>query len=308
MNIVYDVIIVGAGPAGMSAAVYGIRAGLSVLVLDRAGMAGGQILNTYEVENYLGFSSISGFELGIKFKEHAEYLGVKIESGTVKKVTCQENSCLLETEEKTYVGKTVVLATGASHAKLQVPGEEELSGMGVSYCATCDGAFFKNRKVAVVGGSDVAVEDAVFLARACEKVYLIHRRNSLRAAKRLQETLMKLPNVEILWDTTVSKINGEDMVESLELSCGEQGEARTLPVSGVFIAVGMQPDTEPFRGIVDMDEKGYVLAGEDCATSNPAVFAAGDVRTKKLRQIITAAADGASAIAGCEAYLSEKAR
>lgn len=304
MDKAYDVIIIGAGPAGMSAAVYGIRAGLSVLMLDKAGMAGGQILNTYEVENYLGFSSISGFDLGMKFKEHAEQLGVTVTNGTVKKIIDQDKYKLVETEEGNYVGKTIVLATGASHAKLLVPGEEEFSGMGVSYCATCDGAFFRNRTVAVVGGSDVAVEDAIFLARVCEKVYLIHRRDRLRAAKKLQEALFKLANVEIIWNTTVTQINGTDMVESLELSNKETKETSMLSVNGVFIAVGMNPNTGMFQGVVDMDEKGYVIAGEDCATSNPSVFAAGDLRTKKLRQVVTAVADGASAIAGCEAYLS----
>lgn len=304
MDKAYDVIIIGAGPAGMSAAVYGVRAGLSVLMLDKAGMAGGQILNTYEVENYLGFSSISGFELGMKFKEHAEHFGITVTNGTVKKIIDQDKYKLVETEEGNYIGKTVVLATGASHAKLLVPGEEEFSGMGVSYCATCDGAFFRNRTVAVVGGSDVAVEDAIFLARACEKVYLIHRRDRLRAAKRLQEALIKLPNVEIIWNTTVTKINGEDTVESLELSNKETKETSALLVDGVFIAVGMKPNTKMLTGLVDMDENGYIIAGEDCATSNPAIFAAGDLRTKKLRQIVTAVADGASAIAGCEAYLS----
>ena len=304
MDKAYDVIIIGAGPAGMSAAVYGVRAGLSVLMLDKAGMAGGQILNTYEVENYLGYSSISGFELGMKFKEHAEHFGITVTNGTVKKIIDQDKYKLVETEEGNYIGKTVVLATGASHAKLLVPGEEEFSGMGVSYCATCDGAFFRNRTVAVVGGSDVAVEDAIFLARACEKVYLIHRRDRLRAAKRLQEALIKLPNVEIIWNTTVTKINGEDTVESLELSNKETKETSTLLVDGVFIAVGMKPNTKMLTGLVDMDENGYIIAGEDCATSNPAIFAAGDLRTKKLRQIVTAVADGASAIAGCEAYLS----
>lgn len=303
MDKAYDVIIIGAGPAGMSAAVYGIRAGLSVLVLEKAGMAGGQILNTYEVENYLGFSAISGFDLGMKFKEHGEYLGITVTSGTVKKIIDQGRFKLVETEEGNYIGKALVLATGASHAKLSVPGEEELSGMGVSYCATCDGAFFRNRTTAVVGGSDVAVEDAIFLARGCEKVYLIHRRDRLRAAKRLQEALLKLPNVEIIWNTTVEKINGEDMVESLELYDKEKKETSTLKTDGVFIAVGMNPNTELFGGLVDMDEKGYIKAGENCITSQPGIFAAGDLRTKELRQIVTAVSDGAAAIASCEKYL-----
>ena len=303
MDKAYDVIIIGAGPAGMSAAVYGIRAGLSILVLEKSGMAGGQILNTYEVENYLGFSSISGFELGTKFKEHGEHLGVTVKSGTVKKVIDQGKFKLVETEEGNYIGKSLILATGASHAKLMVKGEEELSGMGVSYCATCDGAFFRNRTVAVVGGSDVAVEDAIFLARGCEKVYLIHRRDKLRAAKRLQETLLKLSNVEILWNTTVEQIQGEDMVEALELYNKETKEKTALKVSGVFIAVGMNPNTELFKGLVDMDEKGYIKAGETCETSHPGIFAAGDLRTKELRQIVTAVADGASSISSSEKYL-----
>ncbi|MCM1159855.1 MAG: thioredoxin-disulfide reductase [Roseburia sp.] len=303
MDKAYDVIIIGAGPAGMSAAVYGIRAGLSILVLEKSGMAGGQILNTYEVENYLGFSSISGFELGTKFKEHGENLGVTVKSGTVKKVIDQGKYKLVETEEGNYVGKALILATGASHAKLMVQGEEELTGMGVSYCATCDGAFFKNRTVAVVGGSDVAVEDAIFLARGCEKVYLIHRRDKLRAAKRLQEALLKLPNVEILWNTTVEQIQGEDMVEALSIYNKETKAKTVLKVSGVFIAVGMNPNTELFKGLVDMDEKGYIQAGETCETSHPGIFAAGDLRTKHLRQIVTAVADGASAIASSEKYL-----
>ncbi len=188
----------------------------------------------------------------------------------------------METEEQTYLAKSLILATGAKHRKLGVPGEEELSGMGVSYCATCDGAFFRGRTVVVVGGGDVAVEDAIFLARACEKVYLVHRRNELRAARSLQEKLFACKNVEIIWDTVVKEINGEDRVEAVKLENVKTGEKHNLALDGVFIAVGILPNSEGFKGLVDMDGQGYVKAGEDCVTSQPGILAAGDVRTKLL--------------------------
>ena len=197
----------------------------------------------------------------------------------------------------------MIIASGASHSHLGVPGEEELSGMGVSYCATCDGAFFRGKTVAVVGGGDVAVEDAIFLARACEKVYLIHRRDSLRAAASLQKAMMALPNVEICWDSVVKSIDGTDMVDGLTVESLKDGSVRTLKLQGVFIAVGIRPNSEPFLGNIAADERGYLMAGEDCAASMPGVFAAGDIRTKKLRQIVTAVADGANAVEGVQEYL-----
>lgn len=299
----YDMIIVGSGPAGLGAAVYGKRAGLNLLVIEKNPMSGGQVLNTYEVDNYLGLPGIGGFDMGVKFREHAEKMGAEFKEAEVTDIEDMGNYKLVHTSEGDFEAKTLILAMGAQHAKLKVPGEEELAGMGVSYCATCDGAFFKNKTVAVVGGGDVAVEDAIFLARFCEKVYLIHRRDSLRAARVLQDSLRALPNVEILWNTTVSSINGEDMVESLTIKEVTSEEERELSVNGVFIAVGIRPDTAICKDLVACDAGGYVLAGEDTATSAPGIFVAGDARKKPLRQIITAVADGANAVTAAGSFL-----
>ena len=301
----YDLIIIGSGPAGLAAAIYAQRAKLNTLVIERAMVSGGQVLNTYEVDNYPGLPGIGGYELGMKFREHADKLGalfaedevVRVEdegAGKVKRVVG---------EKDTYEAKSLILATGAHHRLLEVPGEKELSGAGVSYCATCDGAFFRNKVTAVIGGGDVAVEDAIFLARMCSKVYVIHRRNELRAAKSLQEKLFSLDNVEMVWDSVAEEICGEGQVDSLKISNVKTGEERTLSLQGVFIAVGITPESQAFEGLVEM-EKGYIKAGEDCATSAPGIFAAGDVRKKNLRQIITAAADGANAVTSAEHYLT----
>ena len=306
MSHIYDLIIIGSGPAGLAAAVYAQRAKLDTLVVEKAMVSGGQVLTTYEVDNYPGLPGIGGYDLGIKFREHADRLGARFVEdevlniqdggkGAIKGVVCQGN---------TYEARSLILATGAVHRKLGVPGEEELAGAGVSYCATCDGAFFRNKVTAVIGGGDVAVEDAIFLARMCSKVYLIHRRNELRAAKSLQENLLSLDNVEVIWDTVADSINGEGMVKSLSLTNVKNGQKRELDVQGVFIAVGITPESRAFEGLVDMDH-GYIRAGEDTVTSAPGIFAAGDVRTKPLRQIITAAADGANAITSVERYLVE---
>ena len=301
----YDLIIIGSGPAGLAAAIYAQRAKLNTLVIERAMVSGGQVLNTYEVDNYPGLPGIGGYELGMKFREHADKLGalfaedevVRVEdegAGKVKRVVG---------EKDTYEAKSLILATGAHHRLLEVPGEKELSGAGVSYCATCDGAFFRNKVTAVIGGGDVAVEDAIFLARMCSKVYVIHRRNELRAAKSLQEKLFSLDNVEMVWDSVAEEICGEGQVDSLKISNVKTGEKRTLSLQGVFIAVGITPESQAFEGLVEM-EKGYIKAGEDCATSAPGIVAAGDVRKKNLRQIITAAADGANAVTSAEHYLT----
>lgn len=306
MSHIYDLIIIGSGPAGLAAAVYAQRAKLDTLVVEKAMVSGGQVLTTYEVDNYPGLPGIGGYDLGIKFREHADRLGARFVEdevlniqdggkGAIKGVVCQGN---------TYEARSLILATGAVHRKLGVPGEEELAGAGVSYCATCDGAFFRNKVTAVIGGGDVAVEDAIFLARMCSKVYLIHRRNELRAAKSLQENLLPLDNVEVIWDTVADSINGDGMVKSLSLTNVKNGQKRELDVQGVFIAVGITPESRAFEGLVDMDH-GYIRAGEDTVTSAPGIFAAGDVRTKPLRQIITAAADGANAITSVERYLVE---
>ena len=301
----YDLIIIGSGPAGLSAAVYGKRAGLNLLVIEKNPMSGGQVLNTYEVDNYLGMPGIGGFDMGMKFKEHADAAGVEYKTASVSAILDEDTVKIVETADGTNLeARTLILATGAEHAALGVPGEETYKGKGVSYCATCDGAFFRQKDVAVVGGGDVAVEDAIYLARMCRKVYLIHRRGNLRAAKGLQDKLTACENVEILWNRTVQDIYGSNLVEGVKLSHVIEKTQEDLSVEGVFIAVGMHPNTEAFRNVVQCDEHGYVMAGEDCATKTPGIFAAGDLRTKQLRQIVTAVADGACAVASVERYLT----
>ena len=299
----YDLIIIGSGPAGLSAAIYAKRAELNVIVIEKEAISGGQVINTYEVDNYPGYKGISGFELSMKFREHCEQLDVTFVQDVVTKVELNGDEKVIFTSSGVeYRSKAIVIATGAVWRKLEVPGEERLKGMGVSYCATCDGAFFKNQEVAVVGGGDVAVEDAIFLARLCKKVYVIHRRDEFRAAKVLSTRLKQLENVEILWDTTVEEIKGTDAVEEVVIKNKKSQEMRELSVQGVFIAVGTVPNSEMFRDMVAVDNRGYIIADETTCTNVSGVFAAGDVRTKKLRQIITAAADGANAITSAEKY------
>ncbi len=301
----YDVIIIGSGPAGLSAAIYAQRAKLATLVIEKAPMSGGQILNTYEVDNYPGIPGVGGFDLGSKFRAHADALGCSFVTAEVREIQEEEGKKKIVTEKETYETKTLILATGATHRKLGVPGEEELMGMGVSYCATCDGAFFKGKTTAVIGGGDVALEDALFLARLCEKVYLVHRRDEFRGAKVLQERVFETENIEVVWDSVVEEIQGEDMVEKISICNKKKEEKSELEVQGVFIAVGIQPNTEIYRNLVKMDEGGYIIAGEDGVTQTKGVFAAGDLRTKQLRQVITAASDGANAVTSVEKYLYE---
>lgn len=299
----YDVIIIGSGPAGLTAAIYGQRAKLNVLMIEKQPMSGGQILNTYEVDNYPGLPGIGGFDLGTKLRAHADALGMQVVTGVVVSVDFSGKVKQVVTGDGTYESRTVIIATGAQYRKLGVPGEDTLRGMGVSYCATCDGAFFRGKETAVIGGGDVALEDALFLARACSKVYLIHRRDEFRGAKVLQERVFQTPNIEVIWDTVAESINGTEKVESLLLYNRKKEEHTTLMVSGVFIAVGIQPNSELFRNQVAMDEGAYLIAGEECRTDCDGIFAAGDVRTKQLRQVITAASDGANAITSVERYL-----
>lgn len=298
----YDLIIIGSGPAGLSAAVYGKRSGLNLLVLEKNPMSGGQVLNTYEVDNYLGMPGINGFDMGVQFRQHADKLGVEFKEAEVSAIEDRGGTKIVRTNQEELETKAVILATGAVHAHLGVPGEEELSGMGVSYCATCDGAFFRGRTVAVVGGGDVALEDAIYLARTCEKVYLIHRRDELRGAMVLQEELKSLSNVEILYSHVVEEIQGSDSVEGIRIRNLKTEEVSVLPVAGLFVAVGIRPGTELVRELTACDEGGYVLAGEDCATQMPGLFAAGDVRRKPIRQIVTAVSDGANAAVAAGAY------
>ena len=300
-----DLIIIGSGPAGLSAAVYGKRAGLDLLVMEMAPMSGGQVLNTYEVDNYLGMPGINGFDMGMQFREHVDKLSVEFVDAEVTSLEVRDTcKCIrLHTTEGEFDARTIILATGAGHAHLGVPGEEAFSGKGVSYCATCDGAFYRGKTVAVVGGGDVALEDAIYLSRFCEKVYLIHRRDEFRGARILQEELLSKENVEILYSHTVQEIIGNDQVTGVMLKDVKADKERHLPLDGVFIAIGIIPNTELVESLVECD-KGYVIAGEDCVTSMQGIFVAGDARKKPLRQIITAVADGANAVASISAYLA----
>lgn len=300
----YDIIIIGSGPAGLAAAIYGERARLSLLVIEKQPLSGGQIINTTDVDNYPGLQGVGGFELASKLRSHADAMGAEIITAEVKEVALSGDVKRVVTEDAVYEGKTVILATGATHRKLGVPGEEELLGAGVSYCATCDGAFFRGKEVAVIGGGDVALEDALFLSRISSKVYLIHRRDEFRGAKSLQEKVFAAENIEIIWNTVAEEVAGDGKVEALALQNRVTGETYSLSVQGVFVAVGIQPNTELFRGMMELDKSGYICAGEEGNTSIPGVFAAGDVRTKQLRQVITAAADGANAVTSVEHYLN----
>lgn len=291
----YDLVIVGAGPAGLAAAIYAERAQLNTVVLDQNPMSGGQVINTYDVDNYPGLPGMGGMDLAMRFREHADQLGAKFQTETVTKI----EPGLVVGEKQEYPTRAILIATGAKHRMLGVPGEERLRGRGVSYCATCDGMFFRNKTVAVIGGGDTAVKDAIFLARQCEKVYLVHRRDQLRAIKILDEKVRSLPNVEILWNSQLSSIEGDNMVESIVI-----GE-KTIPVQGVFMAVGIQPNSTLLQGVLEMDKAGFIVADESGRTSARGIFAAGDVRSKALRQIITAAADGANAVFSVEHYLEE---
>ncbi|NLL73537.1 MAG: thioredoxin-disulfide reductase [Clostridiales bacterium] len=305
MPMIYDVIIIGSGPAGLTAAIYAQRAELNSIVIEKTGFSGGQIINTDEVDNYPGTPGISGFDLSAKFREHCDKLNVNFVDGEVTKLHLEDDIKVITLADgKEYRTKTVVIATGGVPRHLGIPGEEEFSGGGVSYCAVCDGAFFRNKTVAVVGGGDVAVEDAIFLSRISKKVYVIHRRDEFRASKSTVKKLLSSDNVTVLWDSVLEKINGTDTVESLEVKNVKTKEMSNIDVSGVFIAIGYEPSSEAYKDVVATDESGYIIAGENCETNVPGILAAGDIRKKDLRQIITAASDGANAITAVERYLN----
>ena len=300
----YDTVIVGSGPAGLTAGIYAKRAGLEALIIENTPVGGGQIATTDRVDNYPGLLGINGMELGMKFREHAEKLGCEFKDGQVVIVDDRVSSKVVKLESGEEIEtKTVILALGADHSRLGVPGEDELRGKGVSYCATCDGAFFRGKEVAVIGGGDVALGDAIYLSKFVKKVYLIHRRDQFRGAKSLADEAASKENVTFLYDTVVTNINGSEKVTGVETLNKKTGEKGTLAVDGVFIAVGTTPNANGISGLPETDEKGYIKAGEDCATSIPGIFAAGDLRTKKLRQVITAAADGANAVTSVQDFL-----
>lgn len=306
MEPIYDLVIVGSGPAGLAAGIYAARAELKMIILEKEPVNGGQIVNTYEIENYPGIPDGSGYDLAEKFRIHCDQLGVEFKNCEVEKVTLENDIKVLTLAEGEQIrSKTIVFATGTQYRKLGVKGEEELSGLGVSYCATCDGAFFRNRITVVVGGGDAAVEDAVFLSRLCKKVYVIHRRSEFKAAKTLVRRLKDCNNVEIIWNNVIEEICGEDMVEEIVIQNVNTKEIRHIAANGIFIAIGNLPNSQIIQNMAETDAQGYVKASEDCKTSVSGIFAAGDVRTKQLRQVVTAASDGANAITSVERYLNE---
>ena len=306
MENIYDLAILGAGPAGICAAIYATRAKLNTIWLDKKFVQGGQIVETYEVDNYPGLPGITGLDFGEAMAGHAKKLGMKPQREPVRSIEAEQGIKVIRTKKNEYRARAVIIACGATHRHLGIPGEEELSGMGVSYCATCDAAFFQDRTVVVVGGGNVAVEDAILLSRTCKKVYLVHRRDELRAEKILQECLFACKNVELIWDSIPLSIEGTDKVEALKIQNKKTQEESFIETDGVFIAVGIVPGTEKFKDLVKLDEAGYIVAGEDGITSEPGIFAAGDIRTKNLRQVVTAVADGANAVASAQRYLLDK--
>lgn len=300
-----ELVIVGGGPAGLTAAIYGRRAGLDVLVLEK-GMAGGQITITAEIENWPGIPMISGEELARAFREHAEKFSPEFREAEVKKVSMEAGKKVVATDKGDIEAEAVIIATGASFRKLGCPGEAEFTGRGVSYCAVCDGAFFEDQVIAVVGGGNTAVEEADYLTRFASKVYIIHRRDSFRADRAVVEKAMANPKIEPVWNSVVERIKGTDMVEGIVLKNVKTGETSELPVAGVFVFVGMNPNCDFVKGLVETKDGGWIVTNEMLETSVEGVFAAGDVRDKFLRQVVTAAGDGAIAAMAAYSYISEQ--
>ena len=303
---IYDTIVIGGGPGGYTAALYTARANLSTLVLEKL-TPGGQMGTTDQIDNYPGFpQGVNGFELAMQMQQGAQRFGAQTELTEVISVELSGPVKQVRTQSGTYQGRTVVLATGASPRELGLPGERELRGRGVSYCATCDGMFYRGKTVAVVGGGNTAAADVLYLSRLCEKVYLIHRRDQLRASRVYLEPLKQAENVEILWDSQVTELLYGETLTGAKVRHKKTGETRELSLDGLFLAVGQLPNTQLFQGQVELDAAGYVVADETTRTNLPGVFAVGDLRQKPLRQVVTAAADGAVAAHFLEEYLSQQ--
>ena len=300
----YDIVVVGAGPAGLSAAIYGVRAGKSVLVLE-ALTHGGQIVNTPEIENYPGIKNISGFEFAQGLYEQAVALGAIVKYEKVNGIEVQDNIKLVKTAKEIYEAKAVILATGAKNRSLGLEREDSLLGLGISYCATCDGAFYRGRDVAVAGGGNTAIEDATFLANYCNKVYVIHRRDSFRAEDALVKALKTKENVEFVLDSNIKELIGTDSLEAVVVENKNNKESRKIEVAGLFVAIGQKPENNEFSSVVNLDDAGYILGGEDTKTNVSGIFVAGDTRTKAVRQLATAAGDGAVAGLGAAAYIDQ---
>ena len=307
MEKIYDLIVIGGGPGGYTAALYGARAGLSTLILEKLS-AGGQMALTHQIDNYPGFpEGIDGFELAESMQQQAERFGAVTEYAEVYKADLEAKPKVIETSEGKFLGRTVIIATGAGPRELGVPGEKELIGRGVNYCAACDGAFYKGKTVVVVGGGNTAAADAMLLSRVAKKVILIHRRDSLRATKIYHEPLMKAENVEFAWNSQVAEILHDQKVSGVILKDVHSGQMRQIDCDGIFVSVGRKPVTEFLGDQLELDKGGYILAGESTKTNIPGVYAVGDIRTKFLRQVVTAVADGAVAVHMAEEYLAEHA-
>lgn len=296
----YDIVIVGAGTAGLSAAIYAVRAGKSVIVLE-ATTHGGQIVNTPEVENYPGIQKISGFEFANNLYKQAKSLGAEVIYEKVIGIEVNGEEKIVHTTKEDYQAKAVILATGAKNRPLGLEHEKEWIGAGISYCAICDGMFYRGKDVAVAGGGNTALEDAIFLTNYCRKVYLIHRRDAFRGEEKLLQTLKEKPNVEFVLNANITRLIGEDGVDGVEVEDKNTHEKRVIDVMGLFVAIGQMPENSEFINVVDLDKGGYIEAKEDCKTKTKGIFTAGDCRTKKVRQLATAASDGAiAALAACE--------
>ncbi|WP_153731868.1 thioredoxin-disulfide reductase [Sporosarcina obsidiansis] len=302
---VYDVIIVGAGPAGMTAAVYTARGNMSTLMLER-GVPGGQMANTEEIENYPGFESILGPDLSTKMFEHAKRFGAEYAYGDVTKIEDGREYKTIHVGEKSYKARAIILTTGAEYRKMGIPGETELTGRGVSYCAVCDGAFFRGKDIVVIGGGDSAVEEGSYLTRFANKVTIIHRRDELRAQKILQERAFANEKIDFIWNTTVKQVNEKDgKIGSVTVVSTEDGSEREMETEGMFIYVGLDPLTAPFKELGILDENGYIETNDIMETKIPGIFAAGDVREKLLRQVVTATGDGSIAAQAAQKYIEE---
>ena len=305
MNKIYDMLIIGGGPGGYTAALYAARAGLSVALLEKLS-AGGQMALTSEIDNYPGFpKGVDGFELGLQMKEGAERFGAETVLAEVFSLRLEEEIKEAHTSEGLFRGRTVVFATGANPKTLGVPGEERLTGKGLHYCAHCDGMFYRNKTVMVVGGGNTAAADALLLSRIAKKVIVVHRRDTLRATKIYHEPLIRAENVEFLWNSSVTALISDDRVRGAVVRGLRSGEEREVAVDGIFVSIGRAPATALVAGQLELDENGYVVAGESTQTNLPGVFAVGDVRSKALRQIVTAVSDGAIAAHFADEYLAE---
>lgn len=305
MEYIYDVVIIGGGPGGYTAALYATRAGLDTVVLEKIS-AGGQMAQTSQIDNYPGFEDgIDGYELGEKMRAGAERFGAKTIIAEVTEVELSSDIKKIITSDGTILGKTVIIATGAEHKHLGIENENRFIGRGVAYCAACDGMFYKGKTVAVVGGGNSAVADAVLLSKICEKVIIIHRRDTLKATKIYHDQIKNIKNIEFCWNSTVNKLIGDERISSVEIKNVNTEELSKIDVDAVFISIGRSPVTDIFKGQLNMDKNEYIIADETTKTNIPGVFAVGDVRTKALRQVITAASDGAVAAHFAEQYLAK---